>query len=145
MTSFSDDDCNILEFLMESGSDIVASAVAIELATCRDRVRAFDLVAARLRNSKNVPRSNFFQALGRLADQRGVALLKELRESLAVEIAGESSATDAIIDYLSCCTALALLTRNSAYKEYVEGYLKDDRESVRFAARTMIENRLKEI
>jgi hypothetical protein len=141
----SDDDRNILEFLVKSGSDIVASAVAIELATCRESVVAFDLIAARLRNSRNVPRNNFFQALGRLADRRGVPLLEEFRESLAVEIATEPSATDVIIDYLSCSTALALLTRNSSYKQQVEAYLNDDRELVRFAARTMIENRLREI
>jgi hypothetical protein len=130
---------------MKNGSDIVASAIAIELATCRDNAVAFDLIAARLKNSKEVPRSNFFQALGRLSDQRGVALLEEVRESLAVEIAREPSATDVIIDYLSCCTALALLTRDSAYKQYIEGYLTDNRETVRYAARIMIENRLTNI
>jgi hypothetical protein len=144
-TSFSDQDCKILEFLVKSGSDIVASAVAIELATCPHTTVAFDLIVTRLRNSKNVLRSNFFQALGRLADQRAVAVLEEFRESTAIESASEPNATGAIIDYLSCCTALALLTRNPAYKQYVEAYLKDNREVVRFAARVMIENKLAEI
>lgn len=141
-TRFSDDDSNTLEFLMKSGSDIVASAIAIDLATCAHCTVAFDLIVARLRNAKNVPRSNFFQALGKLADQRGVVALEEIRESLAVEVASEPTTTVVIIDYLSCCTALALLTKNSAYKQHVEAYLNDKREVVRFAARTMIENRL---
>src|SRR5262249_47818553 len=94
--SFSEDDCNILEFIMKGGSNIVASAVAIELAACRNSVVAFDLIAARLRDSRNVPRSNFCQALERLADQRGVAILEELRKSLAVEITMEQPVTDAV-------------------------------------------------
>src|SRR5262245_7020100 len=143
--SFSDDECKILAFLVKNGSDIVASAVATELITCGDRAVAFDLIAGKLRSVKNVPRTNFFQALGRLADQSGVAVLEEFCESLAVEIAREPAATVVIIDYLSCCTALALLTKNSAYKHYVEAYLNDNREAVRFAARAMIDNRLTEI
>lgn len=140
--NFSDDDRKSLEFLMTIGSDIVASAIAIEYAACPSKTAAFDLIVARLRNSKNVPRSNFFQALGRLADPRGVAVLEELRESLAAEITGEPTAIDTVIDYLSCCTALVLLTGDSAYKRYLEAYLQDDREVVRYAARIMIERRL---
>ena len=143
--SFSQDDCDSLEFLVQSGSDIVASATAIELATCPNSSVAFDLIVTRLGAAKNVPRSNFFQALGRLADQRGVAILEQLRASLAGQIAGEPTPIDTVIDYLSCCTALAELTKNSEYKRNIEAYLTDDREPVRFAARAMIENRLTQI
>jgi hypothetical protein len=140
--SFSHDDCRSLEFLVQDGSDFVASAVAIELANCRDSSVAFDLIFARLSNSKNCPRSNFFQALARLADQRGVAVLQQFHEALAVRIVDEPTAIEEIIDYLSCCTALAELTKDAVYKQCVETYLTDSREPIRFVAKAMIETRL---
>jgi hypothetical protein len=140
----SPDDCESLEFMMKNASDMVASAVALKSAMCLDGGAAFDLIAARLGDANNVPKSNFFQALGKLGDQRGVAVLEAFRVSLAGEVASETVAIDVVVDYLSCCTALAMLTGNSAYMRYVEPYLDDNRESIRWVARVMIENRLKQ-
>ena len=134
-----------LEFMMNNGSDMVASGIAMKSALCLDGSAAFDLVVARLGGANNVPKSNFFQALGKLGDQRGVPVLKGFRESLASEVASRKAAIDIVVDYLSCCTALATLTGDGAYMRHVEPYLKDDRASIRWAARVMIENRLKQI
>jgi hypothetical protein len=140
--SFSKEDCNIVEFLAAHGSDVVASAVAVQFASCSGS-KVFDMLAARIRNARDIPRSNFFRALGQLGDPRGVTVLDECRETLHNEIGASQASLDGIIDYLSCCAALALLTKDPSYSREVEAYLKHERDVIRFAARAIIDTSMK--
>jgi hypothetical protein len=145
-TAFSaDDDRRILEFVMKGGSEIVASTLAVALAGCSGSENAFDLIVSQLMQSANVLKGNFFQAIGKLGDKRGITVLEGFHEALAAGVAKNPTANALVLDYLSCCTALALLTRNSTYKQVVKGYLDDEREIVRQFATTLIQLKLADI
>jgi hypothetical protein len=131
-----EEDQQILSFLIENGNERVWVSIATILVKHSDREMVLRFLLARLDASSSEPKGNFMQALTTIADPRVAPALKRFYERLQREINQAGGTADPIltIDFLHCCSALMELERDSHYRGAIESYLQDSRDLVRLAA-----------
>ena len=114
----SSEDEQILDFLMERGSEEVLQMIAPLLPRCSHRERVLEFLLGRIEHgSKGF--ANYFQALEIIGDRRAVAVLRLKYEQYRKEIVqtGRTGiATRDLLGYLSCTNALLTLEGSEEYK-----------------------------
>ena len=136
--AFSDEDAAVLAFMMDSGSDIIASTVASAVPCISNKDRAFELLVAGLGSA--VQKANFFQALGALRDLRAVSILEEHFRTFN-NTQGTPIDRDDVFDYVSCCASLAMLTSDPKYRQIVESFVGSHDDSISRFAKTVLKVR----
>lgn len=136
----------ILDFLMEAGDFNVWMSITSPLPHHRNKDRVLAFLLERVK-AEDVPKGNFFQALGLMNDKRALPALRatcdSYRELLSTRPAsraeGEPFDYD-YLDYLHCCAALSKISGSLEYKQVIEEALKSQDDDVRNTAELILRN-----
>jgi hypothetical protein len=124
-------DQEIVEFLMESGPEIVWSTIAPLLPSFHDREKAVSFLLARI-TEEPANCANYYQVAELIADRRAIpALQQRFDEYLQRLRPMESRSIFELADYLSCCGALWKLDGSPQYERALRNMLKHPDGNVR--------------
>ncbi|MCI0722111.1 MAG: hypothetical protein L0338_24535 [Acidobacteria bacterium] len=125
------EDQEILTFLMECGSEIIWSRIAVRLREHSQRERVLSFLMDRVERLEGLV-GNYVQALELIGDKRAVPCLRQLydhyREQTVTSRRSKTSLADwhefmTVYDYLICCRTLFKLEGNSEFKAAIEELL----------------------
>jgi hypothetical protein len=139
----SDDDFEVLEFLMHNGDSRVWSTIAIPIARHRDHKKALAFLVERV--SQEQGGANYYQALGLLSDSDCVPLLRKnlLRHRQELDqrpLLKSWNDRFVYLDFLTCSATLFLLTEEEEYRNNIREMLQHTDVAVKRMARTVAGN-----
>ena len=136
------EDQQILQFLIEEGSEPVWATIAYLLPRYHDRSAALAFLLER--TSTEGPQDGaYFQALERLGDHQAVPALhrryEQYRDSLSPF--GQHGLHSQLADYQQCCRALWILTRSPEYENALRELLEHPDEGIRRRSQFLLSDR----
>jgi hypothetical protein len=134
--SFGVQDEDVLDFLMENGSEQVWSTIALNLTRHSHKKKVLSFLLDRLQFGSE-PKSNFVQALYVLRDAAAIPGLLELQRRLSKEVSPKTVPLDRwkVYEFLKCCEALAFLEGSESHRDTIRTFLDHPDERVRMRAR----------
>lgn len=129
-TVLSAEDERVLQFLIQTDEDVIASTVANAVGRLRDRGVAITLLLTRMSSCKE-PRANFYQVLSKFQDARVRAALSAEYTRIKKQIDLGKKDQYMILDYLACCAALAQLESDRRYMDEIKAYAESPNEIIR--------------
>lgn len=136
--SFSPEDERILDFLMEADSEQILESIAISVTRHSQRERVRDFLIERLQRGSG-PKANYAHALGLLRDSQAITALKDLHDGLAENIKENRADQTAILDFVSCCSALKKLEGSVSYDDEIRTFLNHPSQAVQNFAKVFLE------
>jgi hypothetical protein len=136
-----DEDEKLLTYIIVNGEPRIWCDIALLATRSRDRGQAIDFLVARVKEGSGTL-ANYYQALGKLEDPRTISVLKEAfaqhTETVRVcSLQHPSTYRFAFLDYLACCAALLLITRDSQYRHILLEMSHHQNTTVRKLARVV--------
>ena len=142
--TWTENDTEILEIIMNDGNDHIWSSCALAMLRHPDRNRAVAFLIERARTIKpERPPLNYLQALGIAGDRRAVAAIRpyydEYREAMAAESATEAPedvffGPIPYFEFLSIAGDLFKIEGSKEYEDAIRKYLDHPKEQVRYWA-----------
>jgi hypothetical protein len=125
------EDQAIMDFVMDSGPEVVWSTIAPLLPKYPDREKALSFLLQRIAQQPT-DGANYYQALELIADRRAVPLLRQCYgEHVKALGRMEQHNIFELVDYLCCCRALWRLDGSPEYEHALREMLKHPDDSVR--------------
>lgn len=142
--TWTENDTEILEIVMNDGNDRIWSSCALAMLRHPDRNRAVEFLMERLRRSQSErPPLNYMQALGLASDQRAAAVIRPYYDKYlkAMEAESVTGAPDDVFcgpipyhAFLSIAGALFKIEGSKEYDQSIRKYLDHPKEQVRYWA-----------
>jgi hypothetical protein len=124
------EDEEILNFLMEAGSDALLSNLALQYSKHSDRERVLHFLLGRIKPLER-PCANYYQALELLKDPRAVPILRGTYDEYRRTLKQGKLNTSELFDYLQCCRTLWLLGGSPEYENAIREMLLHPDDTVR--------------
>jgi len=142
---WTDNDTEILEVMMQDGSDIIWSSCALAILRHPDQKRAVEFLIERIEHCKESEYSplNYMQALGLIGDQRAVSVIRPYYDEYlkAMEAEAATGVPEDIFfgpipyhAFLAVAGDLFKITRSEEYEQAVRRYFDHPNEQVRWWA-----------
>jgi len=141
---WTENDTEILEIIMQDGSDLIWSSCALAMLRHPDRNRAVEFLIERVRLSESGhPPLNYMQALGLADDPRAVPLIRPYYEKYlnAMEAEAATSVPEDVFRgpvpyhaFLAIAGDLFKITRSEEYEQAIRKYFDHPNEQVRYWA-----------
>jgi hypothetical protein len=141
---WTDNDTEILEIIMQDGSDLIWSACALAMLRHPDRNRAVEFLLERVRQSESEhPPLNYIQALGLAGDPRAVPVIRPYYEEYlnAMEAEAVTCVPEDVFfgpvpyhAFLAIVGNLFKITRSGEYEQAIRKYFDHPNEQVRWWA-----------
>jgi hypothetical protein len=131
-------DEEILDFLMARADHVVWAMICPLLPRRRNRELVLKFLLDRI-SAPEIPKSNFYQAIEALGDNRALPLLRDAYAKYG-EALNNHALTGKIdrLDFLQCCRALWTLEGSSEYEQRLRSFLSSDDEDVRSWAKRFL-------
>ena len=147
---WTDNDTEILEVIMQDGSDVIWSSCALAMLRHPDRKRAVEFLIERTEHCKESehPPLNYIQALGLIGDQRATSVIRPYYDKYlkAMEMEAVTGVPANVIfgpipyhAFLSIAGDLFKITRSEEYEQAVRKYFDHPNEQVRWWAEHSID------
>ena len=141
---WTDNDTEIVEIIMQNGSDLILSACALAMLRHPDRNRVVEFLLERVRHSESEqPPLNYMQALGLASDPRAVTVIRPYYEKClkAMEAEAVTGVPDDVVfgpvpyhAFLAIAGVLFKITRSEEYGQAIRKYFDHPNEQVRYWA-----------
>jgi hypothetical protein len=138
--SYSREDERLLDFLMNADNERILESIAISLTRHSDKERICDFLIHCL-HAGSGPKANYAHALGMLGDSRAIPSLRDLHNRLAENIRDKHDDADegAVLDFVSCCSALRKIEGSSIYEDEIRSFLDHPSQVIRNFAKVFLE------
>jgi hypothetical protein len=147
--TWTDNDTEILEVIMNDGNDHIWSSCALALLKHPDRNRAVEFLIARVQGRESArPPLNYIQALGIAGDRRAVAVIRPYYDKYlkAMEAKAATGVPDDVFwgpipyhAFLSIAGDLFKIERSNEYEQAIRKYFEHPHEQVRYWAEHALE------
>jgi hypothetical protein len=142
--TWTDNDTEILEIIMDDGSDRVWSSCALAMLRHPDRNRVVEFLIDRVQSSESEhPPLNYMQALAIAKDHRAVPVIRPFYDEYlkAMEAEAATGVPDDVFwgpipyfPFLSIAGSLSQIEGSSEYEQAIRKYLDHPKEQVRYWA-----------
>jgi hypothetical protein len=142
--TWTENDTEILEVVMNDGNDRIWSSCALAMLKHPDRNRAVEFLIERVRSiGSERPSLNYMQALGMAGDRRAVAVIRPYYDKYlkAMEAESVSGVPDDVFwgpipyhAFLSIAGVLFKIEGSKEYEQAIRRYLDHPKEQVRYWA-----------
>lgn len=124
------EDENILEFMMHSTDERVWSSIASCLTRHSNKKLVRPFLIDRL-SIGSESKANFLQALSLLGDRQAVPAIKTFHDRLAAEVSRDGADEWLITDFVVSCSVLNKLEDTTVYRREIEPFLSHPKEQIR--------------
>jgi hypothetical protein len=141
---WTDNDTEIMEIIMQDGSDLIWSACALAMLRHPDRNRAVEFLLERVSHSESEhPLLNYMQALGLAGDPRAVPVIRPSYEKFlkAMDAEAVMGVPDDVVfgpvpyhTFLAIAGVLYKITHSEEYEQAIRKYFDHPNEQVRYWA-----------
>lgn len=138
---FSQEDEQILDFLMSVDDEKVQSTIALGLTRHSQRRRVLQFLIDRLQSPNSESKANYAYALGALGAGEAGPPLRVLHDRLSrkIDLAGATADRALIFDFVVCCSSLSKLEASREYLDQIRPFLDHPDKSVRGFSKVYLE------